>query len=440
MHVSGISFAYNFKSVPSFKSNITFDIGGSQREGSCKIYYATSDSDEKIYGAQTTVNDLGKYRFQDSDDFIEKIVKKVRTVQENNRSNVQDMGYDASENRVKSMSIFIPSYTIDDFAYYLPNHKNLKNKPLKDLDFSDIRERLIRKGVKIAPDMKFRLMQDAMGTGMAVAKKLYDNDMLEKGKYYTACITGGGCGVANIEMTDDDHVIIKSTGSGYLSDGMNSLMKVSKAGASAPALIRNFCRSFGLNDEMVEDIQSCHKAEFVLKNPITYEKEPKTEKLKTLLLESDKYEVLSENASQYTIGVKKEYLESYDRSRRSAIDKYCWAFARFAIIKKTECSNGLIITGPLARAINKVAKENYNIGISDWVKEHLLSSYNTHELEKMQKTYNFQIICDERFFLDDNTACGQLAHKAEFVAPNRGNWVKLSLNSLKDKSDYNIAA
>jgi len=97
-------------------------------------------------------------------------------------------------------------------------------------------------------------------------RKLELADMLEKGKYYTACITGGGCGVANIEMTDDDHVIIKSTGSGYLSDGMNSLMKVSKAGASAPALIRNFCRSFGLNDEMVEDIQSCHKAEFVLKS------------------------------------------------------------------------------------------------------------------------------------------------------------------------------
>ena len=34
---------------PNFKSNITFDIGGSQREGSCKIYYASTPKDELIY-------------------------------------------------------------------------------------------------------------------------------------------------------------------------------------------------------------------------------------------------------------------------------------------------------------------------------------------------------------------------------------------------------
>ena len=185
---------------PSFKSNITFDIGGSQREGSCKISYTTSDNSAKIYEAKTTVNSLGKKQFVDSNDFVNKIVEKVNTIQKNNVANVCDMGYDASENTIKSMTIFIPSYTSYRHVFYLPNHKDSSDRPLKDIDFSNIEELLKDSKVLVDPNMRFRVFQDSMGTGLAVAKKLYNNDLLSKGKYYTACITGGGCGVANIEM------------------------------------------------------------------------------------------------------------------------------------------------------------------------------------------------------------------------------------------------
>ncbi len=416
----------------NFKSNITFDIGGSQREGSCKIRYSTSKEDDKIYTASTTVNNLGQTTFEDSEDFINQIVKKVKKVQTNNASNISDMGYPASENKIQSMTVFIPSYTSYDFAYYLPNHKNKEHRPLKDLDFSDIRKKLKAAGVDIAPNMKFTLLQDAMGTGLAMAKRLYDNDMLAKGKYYTACITGGGCGVANIERTDDDYVIIKSTGSGYLSQSM-SLQKVSKAGASAPALILNFCRAFGLNDEMVDDIQSCHKAEFVLNCPINYKKDVKTDKLAKLLDETGKFNVETVD-NKYHIDIKPEYKKDYDISRRSAIDKYCLALARLAIIKKNEGSNGLIVTGPLAKAINNSAKTYYNRNISEWITGHLLGSFNTYELEKIQKTYDFKVFCDERFAIDDNTECKKFAHKVEFVSPERGNWIKLKIADLEDNS------
>ena len=421
--------------LPAFGSNITFDIGGSQREGSCKIYYATSKNDEKIYAAKTTVNDLGKSKFEDSADFIGKIVRKTKKVQENNIDNVKDMGYPNDENIINSMTLFIPSYTINDFAYYLPNHRNRENWPLKDLDFANIRELLSKRGVKIAPDMRFRIMQDAMGSGLAVAKKLYDNDMLSLGKYYTSCITGGGCGVANIEMSDENYITVRSTGSGYFSDGQD-MQKVSRAGASAPAVIENFCRQFGINEEATSAIKSCHKAEFALENPVTYEKDIKTERLKQLLLGTEKYEVVKEDDEAFTIAVKPEYEKDYDRSRHSAIDKYCLAFARFAVIKNTEGSNGIIITGPLAKAINKVAKEHYNVGVSQWVSDKLLGLISADELKKVQKAYDFRIICDERFFLEDNTACKKLAHVAEFVAPNRGNWVKVNISDLKDGSSY----
>ena len=424
----------NLYSKPSFKSNITFDIGGSQREGSCKIYYATTSDNTPLYRENTTVNDLGKTQFDDSNDFINQIVKKIGRVQNEGRKIVQEKNYNESENAVKNVTIFLPSYTSGNFAYYLPNHKNLKNKPLKDLDFSDFKERMIENGIEVAPDVKFKIVQDAMGTGLAMTKRLYDLGMLSKGKYYTACITGGGCGVSNIEMVDDEKVIVKSTGSSYLSQTM-SLQKVSRAGACAPAVIENFCRAMDMNDELIDDIKACHKAEFTTSEVTTFPKDVKTEQLKELLLESGKFEIEDEDDESYTIKVKDKYKDKFDLSRKNAIDKYCLALARLAIIKKNEGSNGMIITGKLARALDTTAKDVYGMGLADWTMQHLSQSFNSYELNKMQETYGFKIMCDERFFIDNNTECNELAHLAEFVNPERGNWLQLDVRHLKKSDD-----
>ena len=413
-----------------FRSNITFDIGGSQREGSCKIYYATGD-DTPIFMKNTTVNEIGVTKFNGPEDFMNKIAEKVKVVQDANREAIKKAGKSEDENILRSMTLFIPSYTDGSIAYFLPNHRNQENRPLKDLDFSKMKDLLLSKGVQISDNMRFRVLQDAMGTGLAVAKRLYNFGMLKPGKYYTACITGGGCGVSTIEMHDENNVIVKSTGSGYLATS-DRLEKVSRAGASAPAVIRNFCRPFGINEEMVEDIVNCHKAEFTLNNPITFEKDPKTEKLKDLLLATGRYEVTKETKNQYTISVLKEHEDLFNECREYAIDKYAQAFARLSAIKRNEACNGLIITGPLARAINNASIEHYNKKLTDRIKKYIYSSYNTFELEKMQKTYDFKVICDNRFFFDDNTACKKLAHIADYVTPERGNWLKVPVSKFKD--------
>ena len=69
----------------SFKSNITFDIGGSQREGSCKIYYSSTSGEEEFYKKHTTVNDLGKTQFENAEDFLSHIVEKIGKVQKVNK-------------------------------------------------------------------------------------------------------------------------------------------------------------------------------------------------------------------------------------------------------------------------------------------------------------------------------------------------------------------
>ena len=419
---------------PAFKSNITFDIGGSQREGSCKIYYASTPKDELIYKENTTVNDLGNSKFKNSDDFINQIIKKIGRIQRDNKKVIKEKGYPVEENALKNVAIFIPSYTSKDFAFYLPNHRNFDNKPLKDLDFSNFKERLEANGIEVSPDMKFKVLQDAMGTGLAMTKRLYQLGMLSAGKYYTACITGGGCGISNIEVVDKDKVIVKSSGSSYLSQSL-SLQKVSRAGASAPAIIENFCRAMGFNDELIDDIKACHKAEFTMTETTTYPKNIKTEKLRELLLDTQKFELVDDNKDSFTIKIKDEYKEKYNIARRNAIDKYCLALARLAIIKKTEGSNGMIITGTLANAVNEAAKKSYGIGVADWTMQHLTQSFNSYELDKMQKTYNFQVMCDDRFFIDNNTECKELVHIAEFVNPERGNWLKIDMNDLAKNHD-----
>ena len=289
---------------------------------------------------------------------------------------------------------------------------------------------MIESGIDVAPDVKIKIVQDAMGTGLAMTKRLYDLGMLNEGKYYTACITGGGCGISNIEMVDNEKVIVKSTGSGYLSQSLN-LQKVSRAGASAPAVIENFCRAMGMNDELIDEIKSCHKAEFTTSESTTYEKDVKTEKLKELLLESHKFEIKKEDENSFTIRVKDAYKGKFNAARRNAIDKYCLALARLAIIKKNEGSNGMIITGKLAHALDDTAKRVYKQGIADWTMQHLSQSFNSYELDKMQSAYHFEVMCDDRFFIDNNTECGELAHLSEFVNPVRGNWLKLDIKHLK---------
>ncbi len=421
----------------NFKSNITFDIGGSQREGSCKIYYASTPKDELLYRENTTVNDLGKSQFQSSDEFIDHIVEKIGRIQRNNRKTVENKGYSESENALKNVAIFLPSYTSGQLAFYLPNHRNNENRPLKDLDFSKFKERLIAEGIEVAPDMKFKILQDALGAGLAMTKKLHEQGMLTEGKYYTTCITGGGCGISNIEVIDKDKVLVKSSGSSYLSQSL-SLQKVSRAGASAPAIIENFCRAMGFNDEIIEDIKGCHKAEFTMTETTVYPRNIKTKKLAQYLADTQKFDVEDNpDLETITIKIKDEHKKDFDAARRNAIDKYCLALARLAIIKKAEGSNGMIITGTLAKAVNKVAQEHYGRGVGEWTMRHLTQSFNSYELDKLQKTYGFDVLCDDRFYIDNNTECQELVHLAEFVNPERGNWLKLNISDLNRQEKEN---
>ena len=68
----------NYIINPNFKSNITIDIGGSQREGSRKTRYSATNTDEVFYTDKSCVNELGKNGFENKEDFIRLIVDKIK--------------------------------------------------------------------------------------------------------------------------------------------------------------------------------------------------------------------------------------------------------------------------------------------------------------------------------------------------------------------------
>ena len=194
----------------------------------------------------------------------------------------------------------------------------------------------------------------------------------------------------------------------------------------------------GFNEEMINDIKSCSKAEFVLSPQVRFKKVDKTEKLKDLLLETGAYECIEEDATAYVLHVKEEYAEKFQLARDNAINKYCLALARLAIIKKTEGSNGMIITGALANAIDQCVKYSNKRGVADMVMQHLTQSFNTYELDKMQPLYGFKVFCDKRFAIDNNTECGELVHLAKFVGNTRRNWLRLKVSDLARVAERNL--
>ena len=418
-----------FNSGLGFRSNVRVDIGGSTSEGSCKINYSTTDG---VYNdnIKTTVNTLGRSNFENSHEFMNLIADKIKFAQDSNLSRIQDLGYPKSENAIKNTAIFVPSRTYENTAMILPNLKIFDNKPLVDVDFSDFKKLLKAKGVEVSDDMNFILLQDVLGAGLAVTKKLYDKGMLEAGSAYTACITGGGCGITDIKMTDPYGVTLMSSGSACLSND-SEIQKVSGEGASSKTMLKKFCKKLWLNDSLNERIIKCRKSEFVLTPTVTYQKNIVTNQLKEALIESGIFEVVNDSVDEYTVQVKKSEFNTYNAAREEAIDKYAKAFARLGVIKRNDSYNGMVITGPLALAVDECSVTNYGKTLSDRIMLYLTTQYNTTEFQKLKEVYPFNVFCGSDFSVKNNTDCGNLVHKVTFPGKNRSNWIRIDVKHLK---------
>lgn len=415
----------------SFKSGIVVDIGGSTKEGSCKIDVSTNDCSETLYKEKTRVNNVGRDSFSSEKDFWAKICSRIINAKNKADEIIDKKGLPASEKILNKLSFLVPSYAFGSEALYFANLKTPEG-PLKNVDFAKIPGLLSLMGVNIKPNLQVKVFQDAIGSGLAMTERLYKLDLLKPGDFYTVAITGGGCGISNIRHIGRNKVLVDSSGSSCLTDGMG-VIKVSKLGASAPAIIRNFCKAFCLDEEVTEKIASCGIAEFTMNDKFKVPKTPQGEKLQALLLSTDKYKKVVDAEHGVILEPKPECFDKFKHARYNAINKYAHALARLAVIKENEGSNGLIVTGPLARAIDKSCKNDYKSSLSQWIMDKIDESYNTLELGKARSAYDFKVLCGESFEIDDNTAGRKLLNMAKTVGDSRYNWLEVNLKKLRPK-------
>ncbi len=403
---------------PAFKCKVIVDVGGSVKENSCKINILSDDGKDSFVKEKTVVNTQGKKYYDNNDDFMEKIASRVKEVYE--KIDLSKLNDDAK--RIKEIVLFMPGNVFGRELIYASNIKGKNGRGLEDVDFSNIGNLLKKQGLSVKDDADIKLFQDTLGGGMRVAKMLYSKGLLNEGSHYTVAVTGGGCGIVNIKRFNGDKAILDVTGSSYFTDD-NGILKVSTAGASTSALIRNFCKSMQIDKRFIDEIAACGFGQMVTKSEFKLDNDAKGKTLKNILINNtDMYEI---GENDY-IKIKDEYLNKRKYAMNEAINKYADALARFAIIKENECANGLIITGSLGLAIDKACRQNGS-SLAGIVENKIIENYNTYEMGKLKDRHNFKVICNSDFVLEDNTEAKETALNARFIGKNRYNWVEIDL-------------
>ena len=435
MYISPISNS-NINSTsktPSFSSRFLVDVGGSVGENSFKGLLIPNRTSTTISKMKDVVNTQGHRVYENAEDFLRKLAGKMSECYQNGlKTTPQDKV-------VKEAVFFMPGSVYDNKLLYADNIRGAAGIGMSDIDFNTITKYLKENGVKLAKDFKVKLFQDSMGSGLAIAQKLHDKNMLHAGDHYSVAITGGGCGISNIRAISDSSAIVDATGSSYFTNEQG-LVKIANAGASASKLINNFCNSMGINKQIGPQIASCGIGQVVTSEAFKIPKNAQGKKLKNLLLDVKKLAPKDSSNPQSelvfkpvyimtdknTIEVADDFYKDFKIARFQAISQYAESLAKFAVIKENEGSNGLIVTGPLGFAIDKTLRKHHSSSLSEMISQRISEKYNTYELDKIRDSHKFKVICNPEFSLDDNTEARELALNSNLVGNTRFNWLQMN--------------
>lgn len=440
MRIQAINTQINY-TKPSFKSRFLVDVGGSVGENSLKTLLIKNKSDETLFKMKDVVNNQGERVYANAQDFLRKLAKKMAICYQKGIEN------NPQEKVVKEAVFFMPGTVFANTLLYADNIRTPEGKGMSDIDFNLLPQYLKEAGIKLAKNFKLGVFQDSMGSGLAIAKKLFDKGLLPEGSHYAVVITGGGCGVANIrnikdgEFIKDNIAMIDATGSSYFTNE-RGLVKIAHAGASASKLIDAFCKNMGMRKDEVDDIVKCGIGQVVTSEVFRIPQNAQGAKLKELLLsvkgsvpaDADKPngELVYKNMyilhDENNLKVADEFHFIFEEARKAAISDYTDSIAKFAVMKENESANGLIVTGPLAFALDKALIKHEDSSISKMITQKVFARYNTHELDKISESNKFRVICNPEFSLSDNTEARGLAFDAKLAGNSRSNWLFLNFD------------
>lgn len=443
----------------SFTSKIAIDIGASNSRGTAKISAALENGDQVNLNKGSDTSPVKKTflinrrgGFESEKEFTDAVASQViNTCKEINK---------VKKEPLTSAEIFVPGPVMFKHILLIANLRKKDGNSLNNINIKEIEKKIIEKAKqeKVDIDKKFKLkvVKDLTGTGVAIAEKLathpkYKDKFCQGKMYAVAVMTGGGFGSVNIKSkTSSDknlktEVEIEASESSHdlvpdinTDNGQVTIKRLGKVGATVPCVIENFAKTLGIQDQA--DLKTiagtgCAKMateeRFKLNNKID-------QKAIDALVKTGLYREVEVQGNETVLEVTNSQ-GKFKEARKKAIDKYADTVALHAITKINEAANLIILTGPLANGINNAIVKN-----SSDFEANSLSKLVMKKIDKyvgddntcniLRKKLNFEIICDDYFKIDDNTAgAPALRHPKTTISGNddRADWVTVPISALK---------
>ncbi len=417
----------NFQSPKNinFGYNIYFDTGASKKGGSIEGEIRSSQTDKLITkfpaDGKGVVCPKG---IKNSAEYVKNIAKHFETAIKSSIDKIKNLKGD--DQKLEAIVGFVPGQTRQKsnrkgfIAPILANILDLKNNSLKNVDYSLITDFLKSKNIAIKENVSSIQVNDLMGATLGIAKQ--NKELLKPGFMGAVFMTGGGFGVAYMEVTDVDgkqYLTVKASESGH-NKSLNSDNNYEKTGASVPAMIDNFCEKAGIDSQAAEVFKAIGDARIVSNFEIKLKNDPRNQQLAKKLSNMENIQVTEKN-NDYTIKIiNKSNLRA---AKAFAVKAYTDDLATMAHLKINEGYNTVFLAGPLA---TKNANPALNNKLADVIeqKARKLSDAAGNNLADM---YDFKVVIEDK--VQENTIGSKLLSKGQFQG-NRGNYFMIPLSEV----------
>ena len=455
-------------------------------------------------------NDKGAENgFRDEAHFVNKIAQKIISTHFDFLNASKNLFKPGENPLLEKVVVFVPSIVCADPKTLEPNYApfitNVKKKnsegklvKLEDVDFNNIVYELQQqKEISISPELSNNVyfLNDLLGAGIKIAHDIAQKpelilndeekgtkdregliDRVKKGtneqakanvknilEGFTATIimTGGGTGISTVEFLKDS-VIVKSPEACHdfaikmpeSKDFINIKTEVARppdAGAAARSFIVNFCNNIGIKDKnKINALIGAGLAQLVIEDKLILDDNEGQDSYKiNLLSQTDLFDI-KENGNKKEFSLKREYTglngEKFKKARNKAIEQYAFTIGELALSSLNRGENALIVTGPLALAINDYIQKNPEDfdkkgSLGELIEFKMLDFaenilHDGHSINAMKKYRRYRVICDKnKFNIGDNTEGSKilLNEKTEIIRGMwSGNTIKIPIDVLKD--------
>lgn len=359
----------------------------------------------------------------------------------------------SSEKKLKGLALLLPGTLQGNEAAFLPNIKKVdpenpqKVVRLTSVNLEDVIKAIDEEGtVKRSKNMKFVPIKDLGATGLAVLKKFMTvpeyKKRVDKGFFMTVMHPGGGYGEVDIKLKDDTRVSIETNESGHklhqnILTNSPEPERLGAMGASVKKALSNYAEKIGItNPAEIDEIIKTGAGQMTTSPQIRLHNKNNGQAI-NILLNTGIYEASNQGPQSTLLTVKAEGMDVFHKASKYVVDSFANNIAVGAISKITEGVNVVAVSGPLAMGLDKTIKTNPELYEATDMRTLVFkfidrNAKNDETIKDNIKRCGFDIVCDERVSVKNNTEGGAMLLKGKVKTfARRGEWIDVPLKSFK---------